>query len=119
MNAFVEAAGLAALATVNVGLWTLRVALAAAGRRAVASLTAGTEALLFAVTFGTVVTGLDNPVRVGGYAVGVAAGTLVGIVVHERLSSGPSAEPPPCNRPVSPRRGPRSRRGSARGRPAA
>lgn len=28
-----EAAGLAALATANVGLWTLRVAVAAAGRR--------------------------------------------------------------------------------------
>lgn len=78
------------LATANVGLWTLRVALAAAGRRVVAAVVAGAEAVLFALVFSTVVTSLDAPARVLAYAVGVGVGTLLGIVVDERLTGGQS-----------------------------
>lgn len=86
----IEAAGLAALATCNVGLWTLRVAVAAAGRRLMAAVIAGLESLLFALAFGTVISSLDDPLRVGAYAIGVALGTLVGVIADERLSTGQS-----------------------------
>lgn len=85
-----SAAGLALLATANVGLWTLRVALAAAGRRTVAAAVSGVEAVLFAVAFGSVVASLDDPVRIGAYAIGVAAGTWLGLRVETRLSGGQS-----------------------------
>lgn len=85
-----EAAGLALLATCNVGLWTLRVAVAAAGRRLVAAGIAGAEALLFALVFGAVISSLDHPLRVVAYAAGVALGTVIGVVADERLSTGQS-----------------------------
>ncbi|CAN5891909.1 hypothetical protein BH23ACT10_BH23ACT10_16530 [soil metagenome] len=90
MTAVAAAGGLAQLATLNVSLWTIRVALAAAGRRLAAALVSGVEALLFALVFGAVVSGLDDPLRIGAYACGVTLGTLLGIVVGERLSTGQS-----------------------------
>ena len=86
----IAATGLAALATCNVGLWTLRVAVAAAGRPLVAAAIAGLESLLFALAFGTVISSLDDPLRVGAYAIGVALGTLAGVFADERLSTGQS-----------------------------
>jgi uncharacterized protein YebE (UPF0316 family) len=82
------ALGMAALATASVGLWTLRVALAARGRKVAGAAVAAVEALVFAVAF----TRLDlaAPERVGGYALGVAFGTLLGLVLDERLSGGQS-----------------------------
>lgn len=85
-----EVVGMAALATVNVSLWTFRVALAARGRKVAAGLAAGVEALLFALVFGAVVSALDQPVRVAAYAVGVAVGTFLGIIADERLAGGQS-----------------------------
>lgn len=82
-----EVLGIGLLATVNLSLWTLRVALMASGRRLAASLLAGVEAILFALVFGRVMSALDDPVRIIGYATGVALGTLIGIVANDRLSS--------------------------------
>jgi hypothetical protein len=80
----VAAAGLAAVSTVSVALWTIRVALAAHGRRLAASALASVEALLFVVAFGRVMDALDDPVRLLGYASGVAAGTFVGLTLETR-----------------------------------
>jgi uncharacterized protein YebE (UPF0316 family) len=80
----VAAAGLAAVSTVSVALWTLRVALAARGRRLAASVTASVEALLFVAAFGRVLDALDEPLRLVGYAAGVAAGTFVGLTLEAR-----------------------------------
>ncbi len=82
--------GIALLATGNVGLWTLRVALAASGRRLGAAAVATAEAVLFALVFSTVLSSLDAPVRVIAYGVGVGAGTLLGMVVDARLHRGQS-----------------------------
>jgi uncharacterized protein YebE (UPF0316 family) len=87
-------AGLAVIATVSVGLWTLRVALAARGRRIAASGTASIEALLFAIVFSRVVDALDDPVRVIGYAIGVAAGTFAGLTLEARSEQRRTERPP-------------------------
>ena len=92
MDGVLEAAGFALLATINVGLWTLRVALAAAGRAVAASVLAGLDTLLFVLAFGAVLTALDDPLRVVGYTLGVAGGTLLAIVLRPRLSPGQSRE---------------------------
>ena len=86
----VDAAGLSLLACLSVSLWTLRVTIAAAGRKVAAAGVAGVESLLFVLAFGTVLSSLQDPVRIAAYAVGVAGGTLLGMVVDERLSTGRS-----------------------------
>lgn len=63
----------------GVGLWTLRVTFAAEDRRAVASGTAALEAVVFAVSFSQLLSGLDELHRLVGYAVGVAIGTYAGM----------------------------------------
>jgi len=90
MNEFLGAGGMALLAITSVGLWTLRVALTARGRRAIGATVAAIEAVIFAVAFTNVAAHLDSPVRMAGYAAGVAFGTVVGLTADRRLSSGVS-----------------------------
>lgn len=85
-----DALQMTALALVSVGLWTLRVALTARGRRIAGALTAAVEASVFALVFASLVSDLDEPGRIGGYALGVAVGTLVGISADNRMSRGQS-----------------------------
>jgi uncharacterized protein YebE (UPF0316 family) len=87
-SSIVAALSMAALATASVGLWTLRVALAARGKKVAGAAVAAVEAVTFAVAF----TRLDlaAPERVAGYALGVAFGTLLGLALDERLSGGQS-----------------------------
>ena len=83
-------AAMAAMALASVGLWTLRVACAARGRKLVGAAVAALEAIVFAVVFSSLAANLNAPVRVLGYAVGVAAGTLLGPLIDERGSHGKS-----------------------------
>ncbi len=84
----VEAPMMAALAMASVGLWTLRVATAARGRKLAGALIAAVEAIVFALTFSHLVTDLNSPDRLVGYALGVAAGTALGLMVNDRLAPG-------------------------------
>ena len=88
VSQLVAAAGMALLAVASVGLWTLRVALTARGRKSIAAVTAAVEALVFAVAFTNVAAHLDSPARIAGYAAGVAIGTTLGLTVDHRLSAG-------------------------------
>jgi uncharacterized protein YebE (UPF0316 family) len=81
---------MAGLAVMSVGLWTLRVALTARGRRVAGSLTAALEAVVFLVAFSRVMSDMEAIERVVGYASGVAVGTLLGVMIDERLSAGQS-----------------------------
>ena len=90
MTMFRDASWMAVLALVSVGLWTLRVALTAGGRRLPGAAVAAVEASVFALVFGSLVSSLDRPARVAGYALGVALGTLLGISADKRLSRGRS-----------------------------
>ena len=82
--------GMALLAMASVGLWTLRVALTARGRKSVGAAVAAVEAVVFAVAFTNVAAHLDSPFRIAGYAAGVAFGTVLGLTVDRRLSAGVS-----------------------------
>jgi uncharacterized protein YebE (UPF0316 family) len=79
-------AGMAAMALASVCLWTLRVACAARGRKLVGAAVAAVEAVAFAAAFSSLAANLDAPIPVFGYAVGVAAGTLLGLFIDERTS---------------------------------
>ena len=85
-----ESLQMAGLAVMSVGLWTMRVALTARGRRLAGSITAGIEALVFLVAFSSVMSEMDEIGRVAGYAGGVGLGTLLGVWLDERLSAGQS-----------------------------
>jgi uncharacterized protein YebE (UPF0316 family) len=78
------------LAMASVGLWTLRVAIAARGMKLAGSIVAATEAVVFALTFSHLVSDLGSPDRLIGYAVGVAGGTALGLVANDRLTPGHS-----------------------------
>jgi uncharacterized protein YebE (UPF0316 family) len=83
-----SAASMALLAMVSVGLWTLRVALAASDRRLAGAGVAAVEAVVFALAFSNLVANLGSWERIAGYAVGVAAGTVAGLVINDRLNPG-------------------------------
>lgn len=89
-SAVTEAVVVGLLASISVSLWTLRVAVAAAGRRLAAAAIAAVEAVLFAAAFSALITALDDPLRIGAYAAGVAVGTLAGLTADERISRGQS-----------------------------
>ena len=79
---------MALLAMASVGLWTLRVALAAAGRRLAGAAVAAVEAVVFTLAFSNLVANLGSWERIAGYAIGVAAGTVAGLAINDRLSPG-------------------------------
>ena len=81
----------ALMAAITVSLWTARVALAAAGRKLATAMVAAVEALTFVLVFQQIASNLDAIDRLVGYAVGVAAGTLAGLYMNDRLSSGQSS----------------------------
>lgn len=81
------AALMACLAFVSVGLWTLRVALTARGRIVTSAAVAAIEAVVFALVFSRLVTDLGSWDKIAGYAIGVALGTVAGLLVNDRLSS--------------------------------
>jgi uncharacterized protein YebE (UPF0316 family) len=89
-NSLVAPLTMAGLAMASVGMWTLRVALTARGRKAAGAIVAAAEAVVFALAFTRLASGLDAPERVAAYAVGVAVGTVLGLAIDERLSAGQS-----------------------------
>jgi uncharacterized protein YebE (UPF0316 family) len=86
----VDIVSMASLALVSVGLWTLRVALTARGRSVASASVAALDATVFAVVFGSLLSDLDRPARLGGYALGVAVGTLLGMLADRRMAHGRS-----------------------------
>jgi uncharacterized protein YebE (UPF0316 family) len=81
-----DGVSMGALALVSVGLWTLRVALTARGRSLASASVAALDATVFAVVFGSLLSDLDRPARLGGYAFGVAVGTLLGMLADRRMA---------------------------------
>jgi uncharacterized protein YebE (UPF0316 family) len=84
------------------------VALTARGRRIAGAVTAGVEAVVFAAAFSSLMANLDAIERVAGYALGVAAGTFVGMALDDRLSLGQSVVRVVTNRADPTRSGPSS-----------
>lgn len=81
-----DALVMALLAMTSVSLWTLRVALMGRGGRPLASVVAAIEALVYVTTFGRLLQDLTATGRLLGFAIGVATGTYLGMLVDERLA---------------------------------
>jgi Domain of unknown function (DUF5698) len=84
-----DALTLMMLSMFGVGLWTMRVTLAASRRKLLTSGVAAIEAVVFVVSFSRLATDLDRPARLVGYAAGVALGTMIGLTVTDAMTNRP------------------------------
>jgi uncharacterized protein YebE (UPF0316 family) len=77
---------IAALVLVDVSLWTFRVAVMNRGDKRLGAALGAIQAVVSVTAIGQVVTNLDNPLNIAGYAIGVGAGTYLGVLADERLN---------------------------------
>lgn len=76
------------LRIVDVSLATLRMLLSVRGFKLVAPVIGFFEVLIWVLAVGTVIRHLDSVLHLIGYAGGFATGTLVGLMLEERLAFG-------------------------------
>ena len=76
------------LRVVEMSLDTIRVLMVMRNRKGLAWTLGFFQALLFVVAISYVLSDLENPVNVLGYAAGFATGTLVGMLIEEKLAIG-------------------------------
>jgi len=80
---------IAILVVLEVAVWQVRVALATRGRKRSAAVLGAVNAVLSVAAIGQVVTNLDRPANIAGYAVGVAVGVYLGVIVDARFAGDP------------------------------
>ena len=80
---------IAVMVILEVAVWQVRVALATRGRKRIAAALGAVNAVISVVALGQVVTNLDRPANVVGYAVGVAVGVYLGVVADGRFAGDP------------------------------
>ena len=76
----------ARIADTSIG--TVRIVLLVAGQRWSAAVLGFVEVSIWALAMGGVVTNLDNPLTVVGFAGGFAVGVLIGLWIEERIALG-------------------------------
>jgi uncharacterized protein YebE (UPF0316 family) len=76
------------LRIVDVSLATLRMLLAVRGIKAVVPIIGFFEVLVWILAAGTVIRHLDSPLHMIGYAAGFSTGSLVGLLIEERMALG-------------------------------
>jgi uncharacterized protein YebE (UPF0316 family) len=67
---------------------TLRVLFVMRGRKKVVWILGFFQSAIFVTAIGTVLSNLDNPLNIIGYAAGFATGNVVGMAIEERLAIG-------------------------------
>ena len=88
-TAAVQPIVIAVLVVLEVAVWQVRVALATRGRKRIAAALGAVNAVISVVALGQVVTNLDRPANVVGYAIGVAVGVYLGVVADGRFAGDP------------------------------
>jgi uncharacterized protein YebE (UPF0316 family) len=88
-TALVQPVLIAVLVVLEVAVWQVRVALATRGRKRSAAVLGAVNAVMSVVALGQVVTHLDRPANIAGYAVGVAVGVYLGVVADGRFAGDP------------------------------
>ncbi len=77
-----------ALRVGDMSLDTLRVLFVVRGKKGIAWVLGFFQSLLFVIAITSVLTQLDNPLNVIGYAAGFATGNVLGMLIEERLAVG-------------------------------
>lgn len=76
------------LRVVNMALDTLRIRMMARGQKPLSFLFGVIETLIYLYTLSTVIQDLDNWVNIAAYSVGFATGSIVGMMIDERMAVG-------------------------------
>ena len=76
------------LRVTDMTLDTLRVLVVMRGQKRIAWVLGFFQATVFVVAISTVLSNLDNPLNVIGYAAGFATGNVVGMIIEEKLAIG-------------------------------
>lgn len=87
-NAWLTALGIFCLRVCDVSLDTVRVIYVVRGRKKEAWILGFLTSTIYVVAISSVLTNLDNPLNVIGYAAGFATGNVVGMFFEERLAIG-------------------------------
>jgi len=72
----------------DMSLDTLRVLFVMRGRKQIAWVLGFFQSAIFVLAIGRVLSNLDNPLNIIGYAAGFATGNVVGMLIEERLAVG-------------------------------
>ena len=88
-TAAVQPIVIAVLVVLEVAVWQVRVALATRGQKRSAAMLGAVNAVLTVGAIGQVVTNLDRPANIAGYAIGVAVGVYLGVVADARFAGDP------------------------------
>lgn len=86
--AWLGALGIFALRVTDMTFDTLRMLFVVRGRKGVAWVLGFFQSVIFVIAFTSVLSHLDNPLNVLGYAAGFASGNVVGMLIEERLAIG-------------------------------
>jgi uncharacterized protein YebE (UPF0316 family) len=76
------------LRIVDVSLYVMRLAMVVNGRKALAWIFAFCQAAVYVVAIQAVLSDLDSPLHILGYAAGFATGLVLGILVENRIGLG-------------------------------
>jgi uncharacterized protein YebE (UPF0316 family) len=87
-QAFLGAALIFLLRVADMTLDTMRVLVVMRGQKKIAWVLGFAQAAIFVVAISSVLSNLDNPLNVIGYAAGFATGNVVGMFIEERLAIG-------------------------------
>lgn len=88
LSALAGAGLIFALRVSDMTLDTLRVLVVMRGRKAIAWVLGFFQASIFVIAITNVLSNLDNPLNILGYAAGFATGNVVGMLIEERLAIG-------------------------------
>ncbi len=88
INAWLAAGLIFLMRVSDMTLDTLRVLVVMRGKKAVAWGLGFFQSLIFVLAIGSVLSNLDNPLNIVGYAAGFATGNVVGMWIEERLAIG-------------------------------
>jgi len=87
-SAWLAALTIFGLRVTDMSLDTLRMLFVVRGRKAIAWVLGFFQAAVFVIAFSNVLSHLDNPLNILGYAAGFATGNVVGMLIEERLAIG-------------------------------
>jgi uncharacterized protein YebE (UPF0316 family) len=87
-QAWLMAALIFSLRVLDMTLDTLRVLFVMRGRRKIAWVLGFFQSAIFVTAISTVLSNLDNPLNIVGYAAGFATGNVFGMAIEERLAIG-------------------------------
>jgi len=87
-TAWLAALGIFLARLVNIALDTLRFMFTLRGKQGISWVLGFVESVLFVFVIGSVLTNLENPLNIIGYAAGFATGNVVGMAIEKRLAIG-------------------------------